>query len=253
MSEQAFFDTLITVWFVLAAITFVMLFFVVAPYGRHFRSGWGTTINNKMGWVIMESAAPVVFAAFFVLGTDTKTIPVLIFFGLWQAHYLHRAFFYPFSLRDRVKGMPLIVMSFALLFNMVNGYLNGRYIFTFSGDYSNEWLGDLRFVIGIVLFITGFIINRQADLTLRKLRRPGESGYKIPYGELYRWISCPNYFGEIIIWIGWAVATWSLPGLAFATWTAANLVPRARSHHAWYRTHFQDYPPERKALLPGLW
>ena len=88
---------------------------------------------------------------------------------------------------------------------------------------------------------------------LRNLRKPDESGYRIPYGGLYRWISCPNYFGEIITWVGWAVATWSLPGLAFAVWTIANLAPRARAHHIWYREHFSDYPTERKALMPGVW
>ena len=149
--------------------------------------------------------------------------------------------------------MPIVVTGSGVLFNAVNGYLNGRYIFTLSDGYTNEWLGDPRFAAGVGLFIIGFIINRRADHILSRLRRPGESDYKISYGELYRWISCPNYFGEIITWIGWAVATWSLPGLAFATWTAVNLVPRARAHHAWYREHFPDYPPERRALVPGLW
>ena len=151
------------------------------------------------------------------------------------------------------KRMPLVVMSFAFLFNMMNGYLNGRYIFTFSGGYSNEWLGDPRFIAGVVIFLIGFAINRQADRILRSLRRLGESGYQIAHRGLYRWVSCPNYLGEITIWIGWAVATWSLPGLAFALWTAANLMPRARAHHAWYRQHFSDYPPERRALVPGVW
>jgi len=253
VNEQAFFNNLVISWFILAVVVFVALFFVAAPYGRYLRSGWGPTIGNKMGWVIMEAAAPLVFAACLMLGKNINTVTVLVFFGLWEVHYIHRAFIYPFGLRGSAKRMPLIVIGFALLFNTVNGYLNGRYIFTFSSGYTNEWLGDPRFAAGLVLFITGFIINRRADQTLRNLRKHGECGYKISYSELYRWISCPNYFGEIIIWIGWAVATWSLPGLAFATWTAANLVPRARSHHAWYREHFPDYPPERKALVPGLW
>jgi 3-oxo-5-alpha-steroid 4-dehydrogenase 1 len=88
---------------------------------------------------------------------------------------------------------------------------------------------------------------------LRRLRENGEPGYAIPYGGFYRWISSPNYFGEIIQWFGWALATWSLAGLAFAVWTAANLAPRAQSHHRWYREHFSNYPPERKSLLPRLW
>jgi len=253
LKERAFFDSLVVGWFILAAVVFIALFYFVAPYGRHIRSGWGATINNRLGWVIMEAAAPLVFAACFMLGDNRKVATVLVFFGLWEVHYLHRAFIYPFGLQGEGKRMPILVMSSGFLFNAVNGYLNGRYLFTFSAGYTNEWLGDPRFVAGVGLFLAGFIINRRADSTLRNLRKPGESDYRVACGGLYRWISCPNYFGEIIMWAGWAVATWSLPGLAFAVWTAANLVPRARAHHAWYHEHFPDYPPERRALVPGLW
>jgi 3-oxo-5-alpha-steroid 4-dehydrogenase 1 len=199
----------------------------------------------------MESAAPLAFFVCFLIRTNAVTATTLVFLALWLSHYLHRAFIYPFSLRHR--EIPLIIVGFGFLFNVVNGYLNGRYIFTFADGYSNQWLSDPRFIFGVALFVIGFIINRQADNILRKLAKTSDSGYKIPYGGLYRWISCPNYFGEILIWVGWAVATWSLPGLAFAVWAAANLVPRARYHHAWYRQNFSDYPPRRHALLPGLW
>ena len=40
------------------------------------------------------------------------------------------------------------------------------------------------------------------------------------------------------------------PAMAFALWTTANLMPRARTHLAWYREEFPDYPPERKAVIP---
>ena len=251
MNEQAFFNSLTIGWFILAAVVFLALLFVAAPYGRHFRRGWGPTINNKAGWVIMEAAAPLVFAVCFVLGGSEITPTTLVFLGLWEAHYLHRAFIYPFSLRRR--GMPLTIVGFGLLFNTANGYLNGRYIFTFSGGYATNGSatpGSLPawHSLSPASSLTG---ERTGFYTI--CAKPGESGYKIPYGELYRWISCPNYLGEVIIWLGWAVATWSLPGLAFATWTAANLIPRARAHHAWYREHFKDYPPERRAFLPGLW
>jgi 3-oxo-5-alpha-steroid 4-dehydrogenase 1 len=249
VNEQVIFNDLIIGWFSLAVVVFLALLFVAAPYGRHFRRGWGLAINNRMGWVIMEAAAPLVFAICFFLGKNEITITTLVFLGLWEAHYIHRAFIYPFSLRRR--PMPIAIVAFGLFFNTVNGYLNGRYIFTLSPGYANGWLGDPRFLVGVALFITGFIINRRADRILRNLRQGGS--YRIPHGGLYRWVSSPNYLGEIIIWSGWAVATWSLPGLAFAVWTAANLAPRARSNHAWYRQHFKDYPPERRALLPGLW
>ena len=253
MTEQTIFNNLILYWFILAAITFISLFFFNAPYGRHARNNWGATISNKKGWIVMEASAPLIFAICFLLGSNPITVTTIMFLALWEAHYIHRAYIYPLSLRSRTKNMPIVVMASASIFNIVNGYLNGRFIFTLSEGYTNEWLTDARFIIGLILFIVGFIINRHADLTLRNLRKLDESDYKIPYSKLYKWISCPNYLGEIIIWIGWAVATWSLPGLAFAVWTMANLVPRARSHHIWYQKHFLNYPKERKILIPGLW
>ncbi|MBN2463049.1 MAG: DUF1295 domain-containing protein [Dehalococcoidia bacterium] len=240
-------------WFILALVIFVTLFFLVAPYGRHSRSGWGPALNNRLGWIIMEFASPLVFAVCFIFGSNSVTITALVFLVMWEAHYIHRAFIYPFSLSGGDNRMPVTVISIGILFNSVNAYLNGRYIFTFSAGYANQWLADPRFIVGVLLFLIGFVINRQADHTLRNLREPGESGYKVPYGGLYRWISCPNYLGEILTWTGWAVATWSLAGLSFAVWTIANLAPRARAHHVWYRASFSDYPPRRKALVPGVW
>jgi hypothetical protein len=253
LKELTVFNGLLAGWFGLGVVVFVVLFFVVAPYGRHVRQGWGYTIGNRLGWVLMEAPAPIAFFVCFLLGGNGITAAALAFLVLWEAHYLHRAFIYPFSRHGTARRMPVLVMSLGFLFNVMNGYLNGRYIFNFSGGYGSGWLTDPRFIIGVVLFITGFVINRQADLELRRLRQPGESGYRVSYRRLYRWVSSPNYLGEITIWLGWALATWSLPGLVFAFWTVANLLPRAKAHHAWYRKTFPDYPPERKALVPGLW
>ncbi|MEJ2006114.1 MAG: methyltransferase, partial [Cyclobacteriaceae bacterium] len=74
-----------------------------------------------------------------------------------------------------------------------------------------------------------------------------------PEGGLFRWVSCPHYFGEILEWSGWAVLTWSLPGFAFALFTFANLAPRAIAHHRWYKEKYENYPANRKALIPLIW
>lgn len=254
MSERVFFDGLIIAWFILAAIVCAALFFVVAPYGRHAGSRrWGPTIENRIGWMLMEWPAALVFPSCLLFGRDMNPLTALVFVGLWEAHYLHRAYIYPLMLRGENKRMPLSVAAMGFFFNLVDGYLNGRYIFSFSGGYPTSWLYDPRFLAGLALFVAGFVVNRQSDEILRRLRRPGESGYSIPYGGMFRWVSCPNYLGEIVEWFGWALLTWSLPGLAFAVWTAANLAPRAWAHHRWYRERFPDYPSGRKALLPGLW
>jgi protein-S-isoprenylcysteine O-methyltransferase Ste14 len=210
-------------------------------------------ISTHLGWMTMESPSVILFATLFGLGTAPKNFPILVFFALWELHYVHRAFIYPWTIRDGQKKMPIVVIYLGFAFNIGNSYANGHYIFTHSGGYPSSWMLDYRFLTGMSLFIAGFIINRWADLKLRELRKPGEVIYKIPDGGLFNWISCPNYLGEIIEWTGWALATWCLPGLAFAVWTFANLAPRARSHHTWYHTNFPEYPRQRKALIPWVW
>jgi 3-oxo-5-alpha-steroid 4-dehydrogenase 1 len=253
MNDRFLFDVLLLSSLAAAAVTAGLLVFVSAPYGRHVRKGWGPAIDNRLGWVMMEAPAPMLFALCFMMGEARNTGTALAFLLMWEAHYIHRSFIYPFGLRGEGKRMPVVIAGTGFLFNALNGYLNGRWLFRFSGGYPDAWLLTPRFVAGLLLFVAGFVINRQADRTLRDLREGKEPGYLVPHGGMYRWISCPNYFGEIVEWIGWAIATWSLAGLAFAVWTAANLVPRARSHHQWYRECFTDYPPERKALVPRLW
>ena len=65
-------------------------------------------------------------------------------------------------------------------------------------------------------------------------------------------MSCPNYLGECIEWLGFALMASTLASLAFFVFTVANLLPRALTHHRWYRSQFPGYPKERKALVPGV-
>ena len=43
-------------------------------------------------------------------------------------------------------------------------------------------------------------------------------------------ISCPNFFGEIIEWLGFAVMTLNPGSISFLIWTVCNLVPRSKAH-----------------------
>ncbi len=252
MTEAVLYQQLLVGWTLLAIPVFVLLLFVRAPFGRHARAGWGPTMPNKLGWVLMESPAVWWFALVFLTGELTKSPINYFFFAIWMVHYLHRDLVYPLRLHDRGKRMPVLIGGFAFVFQLVNCYLNAAHLGRLGRTYELSWIADPRFLVGMALFFVGMAINLRADNVLLALRGPGETGYKIPYGGLYRWISCPNYLGEIIQWVGWAVATWSVAGLSFALWTVANLVPRALSHHRWYRQEFTEYPRRRRAILPGL-
>ena len=252
MTEAVLHSTLVWAVFALAALTFASLLRLRAPYGRHYPgTGWGPEISNRTGWIVMELPATLVFAGIYAVG-DAASEPVpLILLGIWQCHYLNRNFIYPRRIRGGDRKMPTIVASSGFAFNVLNAYVNARFI-SHLGEYGVEWLGDPRFLAGLMVFLGGFALNLHSDNILLRLRKPGGSGYSIPRGGAFRYVSCPNYLGELLEWVGWALATWSLAGLAFFAYTAANLVPRALSHHRWYREKFEDYPARRRALIPGM-
>ena len=147
--------------------------------------------------------------------------------------------------------MPLIIALSAIGFNLVNGFLLGYFLSNFA-NYPMSWLWSPQFMIGTVIFVLGMVINMQSDNILIHLRKGNDGGYVIPQKFLFKIISCPNLFGEMVEWLGFAVLMWNLPGLAFFVWTVANLLPRALSHHKWYLSKFPDYPKERKAVIPFI-
>lgn len=245
------FGWLIVGWLVIAAVAFGVLCFVDAPYGKQARAGWGPGVPNKLAWCLMEVVVLVTFYPAFWWAGGRWHSPLWAFAALLTLHYVNRSFVYPFRTRTSGKTMPLSIMLASVCFNSINGMLLGVDFARLQRDAS--WFGDWRFVVGLVVFLLGMGVNWHSDDILLKLRKPGETGYRIPRGGAFGWVGSPNLLGEIVEWAGFALLTWSLSGLAFFVWTCANLVPRARANDRWYRETFTDYPVDRKVLLPGLW
>ena len=252
MSEERLHGAL--VWVVIAAAlpTFLYLLRKTAPYGRHHPGTEGPHLSSRLGWVVMELPAQVGFLLVHGAGRSAGQLVPLLFLVMWQSHYLYRTFLYPLRVRGRGTRIPVLVVGSGFFFNTINAYINARFISEF-GQYEVGWLGDPRFLGGLGVFLAGMALNLHADNILLRMRKPGGSGYAVPQGGAFRFVSCPNYLGEILEWAGWALATWSLSGFAFWLFTMANLVPRARSHHRWYLATFRDYPPRRRALIPGIY
>lgn len=241
-----------SIWIAIGIITFLFLIFkkVRAPYGRHSSTSWGPMIDNKWGWVIMELPALLVFPVVVCWGPyfGNPLIYMLVF--LWVLHYINRTIIFPLRIKTKGKKMPLLIVISAILFNMINGFLNGYYLgFLPSSDIS---LGSWNVILGTSVFLIGMYINIRSDNKLIQLRAK-KQGYQIPRKWLFDYISCPNHFGEIIEWIGFAIIAWNYAALSFAIWTFCNLVPRALNHHHWYHESFEEYPKDRKAVIPFLW
>ena len=250
MPIETFYSYFLIFWIALPIFLIPTLLKVTAPYGRHSNNEWGISIDNRLGWMIMEVVSPMVFAYFFITGNTEKSSIMWVFFGLWILHYFNRSVIFPLRIRTTGKKIPLFIVCSAIFFNIGNGFINGFYLGSLSPTYPETWWYSPQFIIGIVLFFTGMYINWQSDNILIGLRKPGESGYKIPKGGFFRYVSCPNHFGEILEWIGFAILCWNWAAFSFALWTALNLIPRTLDHHRWYKSTFEDYPEERKAVIP---
>tara|TARA_B100001765_G_scaffold211987_1_gene175345 strand:+ start:77 stop:949 length:873 start_codon:yes stop_codon:yes gene_type:complete len=83
------------------------------------------------------------------------------------------------------------------------------------------WIG----VLGVVVWGTGFAVEVVADVQKRRFRRlPGNWDRFIRSG-LWSWSQHPNYFGEILLWVGVAVvAVPTLSGWQYVTLTSPLFV-----------------------------
>ena len=281
-----------------------MLFFshVPTPYGRFYKEDiWGPTLDEKHAWAIMEATGLVMFLVFYYLYGCNRTSKVpLLFLGLWSFHYINRAIIYPYAImKQKHKKFPLILVILGFFYLSMFSYLNSKNV-SCNPKYTDDWYKSPTFIIGVIIFFIGFIINVWSDIKIRLLKKKldtekedekqetideetenfkdkeinfyekGEFNfskmfdsdiyfsdickkqYYLPEGGLYDLVSSPNYLGEIIEWSGWAIATWSLPGLLFALGAVGCIGVRSIHTHKWYKDCFKDYPKDRKALIPFI-
>ncbi|XP_025104601.1 3-oxo-5-alpha-steroid 4-dehydrogenase 1-like [Pomacea canaliculata] len=146
------------------------------------------------------------------------------------------------------KPTPLFPFVAAFIFCLLNGYVQAGHLLKYAD--LQKTVSQVQFYTGIVVFFVGMAINIHSDHILRCLRKTGESGYKIPFGGMFEYVSGANFLGEMLEWSGFAIMCGTLPTLVFAIFTACNVGPRACHHHRWYLEKFKDYPRSRKALIP---
>jgi 3-oxo-5-alpha-steroid 4-dehydrogenase 1 len=247
---------------VMAVIVFIALFFFKAGYGYLSTSKWGPKISNKVAWVLMEAPA-FLFLLYYTLrfafsGIDTGNNKIVLYVmaGLFLLHYFQRSFIFPLLMRGK-STMPIAVMLMGLVFNTLNAYMIGGWLYgeAPAGMYELSWFWSPQFIIGLIVFFTGMGINLHSDHVIRNLRKPGDTKHYIPRKGFYKYVTSANYFGEFTEWIGYAILTWSPAGVLFAVWTFANLGPRAKSLTEKYEQEFgEEYKKlNKKHIIPYIW
>lgn len=280
----------------------------ISTYGKLHKTqqnsywSWGPLISAKLAWILFESPnwIWVIFEVSVLVGRTRKatmndspppsplSVHQWILLGWFFWHYLYRSIYYPLQMSSASK-FPIGMMIFTVPYCTVNGYLQAAGICRFvmgggggdddDDDTTNTILRQICFSLGMMITVTGFAVGVHSDHILLRLRRcysggsggsGGGNAYQIPFGGMFRYVSCPHYFGEILEWTGYCLASssggacwwsWSessssssLAALSFVLWTASNLIPRGRTTHQWYHTKFaEEYPAlHRQAVIPFL-
>lgn len=260
-SELGSFYNFLFIMALIGLIVFVSLYFVDAGYGKMRTEKWGPAINNKIGWMLME--APVFIVVLYLWLTSpyivTRQAPYWIFLLLFEFHYFQRSFVFPFLLKGNGK-MPIAIMLMSVMWNMINGYAQGWWLFHLAPKYmpelySTAWLTDWRFILGVVIFFVGWGINMHSDHVIRHLRKPGDTKHYLPQKGMYKYVTSANYFGEITEWLGFAILTWSFAGLLFWWFSCCNLIPRANSIYLKYEKEFPNEFDRKKLkrIIPFIY
>ena len=221
LSEPELLSACALAMFVCGVAAFAALTFVPAPYGRYssspnasFYSFGMAPVSARVAWLVQE--APSFLLA---LGAATGALggaprvralsPNAFLTTLFLGHYFYRGFVYPLRIRGG-KPTPFGVAALAFAFTAVNGWMQGRWLASIADldDGMNPAVSLLRprFLVGVCVWLAGLSINLHSDATLRALRKPGETGYKIPMGGFFEFVSGANFFGEIVEWTGFAIA-----------------------------------------------
>jgi hypothetical protein len=117
--------SLVLLQLLLCPLALVALLYIAAPYGRHFSTGWGPALPNRLAWFLMELPALLVIGIVLVTSHLTLTAAMLIPWSMWTVHYAHRTFIFPALIRPSGQNFPALLVLFAVLFNTLNGYDNG--------------------------------------------------------------------------------------------------------------------------------
>lgn len=105
--------------------------------------------------------------------------------------------------------------------------------------------------LGLLLYLMGEAGNFYHHWLLAQLRQ-NSTGYVIPQGGLFTYVSCPHYLFELIAWLGLVcIAPHPLMFIALIT-MISYLTGRSLRAQQWYYEKFPNYPPHRKAIFPFL-
>lgn len=133
--------------------------------------------------------------------------------------------------------------------------------------YTNASVDAIMLPLGLGLSVVGQLGNLYHHWLLASLRDDkskdvkaehrftlagDDAKYVIPCGGLFKYVTAPHYFFELITWMGIACTTQQLNAFLTVADMLSYLAGRSVATTRWYKTKFPDYPADRKHLIPFI-
>jgi steroid 5-alpha-reductase/3-oxo-5-alpha-steroid 4-dehydrogenase 1 len=243
------FDHLLQVCLCISIAMLVFVIFYQIPYGKSYTKGQArlkVELRDRVSVIGVNLPGLIVFAyaQLYYPNGRLLDIPSLLFIG----HYVHRALVYPWFRKPQSKVWPLESFLYYLVSNFMLATIAARGVI--FGGVRPPIIVQLPLAAGFIACAVGAGLH---DYKLCALRKAGDTGYQVPHGLLFKWLSGPNYALELVQWAlylpflptGFLMAT-------FAIWLMANITGRAEAvHDAYTKKLFKNkYPEDRCPYIP---
>jgi len=103
-----------------------------------------------------------------------------------------------------------------------------------------------------IIFLIAWFYQLEAHKMFAQMKISNPNKHSMPMGSLFTYVSSPHYLCEIIIYTSLMLilGTEHMTGVMIWAWVTINQIIAALMSHRWYITKFEDYPKERKAIIP---
>ncbi len=122
---------------------------------------------------------------------------------------------------------------------------------------------DVFCIIGLVISITGVILESTADYQKNEAKK--KNPHRFVDTGLYKYVRCPNYFGEMLFWTGMfisglniytGIAQWLIPligyiGIIYVMFGGARRLEIRQNRNYGSDPVYQNYVKTTPILIPG--
>jgi hypothetical protein len=211
---------------------------------RYSKFGTAKGVPSRIAMVILYAFPLVVATVLAWPYLPNATSVQWVVYGAVMLHFTKRtlesAFVHKYSGNMQPLTFGIIVFTYALMAGMITG-LNAQPLPAM----------DFWFYIGVVFVLVGEAGNFYHHTLLADLR--SEDGeYHVPRGGWFNHATCPHYFFELLTWLGIALVSRHLFTWLIFIAMFGYLIARSIKTKQWYMKRFDDYPADRKFMLPNV-